>query len=85
MSAGVGAAAAGGGWRVSAVPAKPGTFYRPELDVLRFLAFVLVFLRHTGASIAGEMYEAGGLQAILADLSMPGSYGVDVFSCCPPT
>jgi peptidoglycan/LPS O-acetylase OafA/YrhL len=54
-------------------------FYRPELDVLRFLAFGMVFLRHTGASIAGDMQRTGGMQAFLAELSASGSYGVDLF------
>jgi peptidoglycan/LPS O-acetylase OafA/YrhL len=31
-----------------------GRFYRPELDVLRCLAFAMVFLRHTGAFITGR-------------------------------
>lgn len=82
MSAGLVSIIPGGGlagWLHRAAPITPSSFYRPELDVLRFLAFFLVFVRHTGASIAGAMYEAGGLQAVLADLSMPGSYGVDIF------
>lgn len=82
MSAGlisIGPAGGLAGWWQRSAPITPASFYRPELDVLRFLAFFLVFVRHTGASIAGEMYEAGGWQAVLADLSMPGSYGVDVF------
>lgn len=57
----------------------PNRFYRPELDALRFLAFALVFLRHTGASISGDMYAAGGIQAFIADVSTAGSYGVDLF------
>lgn len=56
-----------------------GGSYRPELDVLRLVAFALVFLFHTCASIHGEMSQAGPIQAFLANLSMAGSYGVDIF------
>jgi peptidoglycan/LPS O-acetylase OafA/YrhL len=31
----------------SAIPAPPSRFYRPELDVLRFVAFLMVYLTHT--------------------------------------
>jgi peptidoglycan/LPS O-acetylase OafA/YrhL len=57
----------------------PARFYRPELDALRFLAFGLVFLRHTGSSLEGEMRAAGEIQALMADASKAGAYGVDVF------
>lgn len=54
-------------------------FYRPELDALRFLAFFLVFLRHTGSSISDEMTSEGGVTALIANASTAGSYGVDLF------
>jgi peptidoglycan/LPS O-acetylase OafA/YrhL len=54
-------------------------FYHPELDVLRFVAFSFVFLFHTAASIRDEMYNKGGFEAILSNLAMTGSYGVDIF------
>jgi peptidoglycan/LPS O-acetylase OafA/YrhL len=54
-------------------------FYRPELDILRFVAFALVFLYHTASSIRGEMSSGGAIQRFLSDAAMAGSYGVDLF------
>jgi peptidoglycan/LPS O-acetylase OafA/YrhL len=54
-------------------------FYRPELDALRFLAFFLVYVSHTTASMVDQMATAGPAQAVIADISIGGSYGVDLF------
>jgi len=48
-------------------------FHRPELDILRFFAFALVFFCHTCSSIRGDV------PAAFASLSRMGSYGVDIF------
>lgn len=50
-------------------------FYHPELDILRFIAFLLVFTHHAlwhtgGTSFAGRL---------VPWIAMPGSFGVDVF------
>jgi peptidoglycan/LPS O-acetylase OafA/YrhL len=42
-------------------------FYRPELDVLRFYAFLLVFIFHAAASVGGP------------DVLKLGEHGVDLF------
>jgi peptidoglycan/LPS O-acetylase OafA/YrhL len=59
-----------------------GRFYCPELDVLRFGAFLMVFVTHTLYGRA-EMYAQYGVPAlaagILAGLVRAGAYGVDVF------
>ena len=61
--------------------ARPG-FYRPELDVLRFGAFLLVFLHH-GLPLTAAGYAAWGVPAILAAPfaagARAGALGVDLF------
>jgi peptidoglycan/LPS O-acetylase OafA/YrhL len=59
------------------------SFYRPELNALRFVAFAFVFFCHTRSSIRVDMSNAGPIQAFLANLSRVGAYGVDIFSFCP--
>lgn len=59
----------------------PDRFYRPELDVLRFGAFALVFGNHALPSKAG-MIAAGLPYAIwgpIIGLKEGGAYGVDLF------
>jgi peptidoglycan/LPS O-acetylase OafA/YrhL len=51
-----------------------GRFYRPELDVLRFFAFFLVFLSHT-------IPLKGDSPRWLVALRMAGAFGVPVFFC----
>jgi peptidoglycan/LPS O-acetylase OafA/YrhL len=57
-------------------------FYHPELDVLRFLAFLAVFIHH---ALPREIsfYVNGGLPPALAELLVTaknaGAYGVDLF------
>ena len=59
------------------------TFYRPELDVLRFFAFFLVFLTHAMPSTA-RLERIGGHNLLLRisdGLFRGGVYGVDLFFC----
>src|SRR5271157_1881088 len=55
-------------------------FYRPELDCLRFFAFLGVFVHH---SIPKEpsFFRAHGLPVILSNFSYAGAFGVDLFFC----
>jgi peptidoglycan/LPS O-acetylase OafA/YrhL len=55
-------------------------FYRPELDVLRFFAFLGVFVHHT---IPKEraFFVAHGLPLVLSNFSYAGAFGVDLFFC----
>src|SRR5712671_540459 len=57
-------------------------FYRPELDVLRFFAFLGVFVFHA-APRAMDFYIAAGYPQWLSRLLIPmfgaGAYGVDLF------
>ena len=58
------------------------SFYRPELDVLRFGAFLLVFVHH-GFPLTAAEYAAWGVPTILAALiaagARAGALGVDLF------
>ncbi len=57
-------------------------FYRPELDSLRFFAFLAVFLCHTLPGSEVFYIERGiprALGVVLAAISRAGSYGVDLF------
>ena len=60
----------------------PGRFYRPELDGLRFLAFLGVLLNHTMPTDTVS-YEASGTPHVVARLlslfTTSGAYGVDLF------
>ena len=63
----------------SAQGAAPVSFYRPELDVLRFWAFLLVFLHHALPHSATD-YTIPKLPAsMLAGFARAGALGVDVF------
>jgi peptidoglycan/LPS O-acetylase OafA/YrhL len=55
-------------------------FYRPELDCLRFLAFMAVFVFHTFPFDRG-WYSARHIpySGLLASVSVAGSFGVDLF------
>jgi peptidoglycan/LPS O-acetylase OafA/YrhL len=61
------------------ISAPKRAFYRPELDVLRFGAFLLVFLCHINP-IGSPASHGQILHAILKALE-GGVYGVDVFFC----
>ncbi len=57
-------------------------FYHPELDVLRFFAFFLIFLHHSmphEPSFYTHMGVGSTLASILAALGATGAYGVSVF------
>ncbi len=57
-----------------------GAFHRPELDVLRFAAFALVFCSHDLPSMAGVSAAGFGWAAWLAHgVRESGAYGVDLF------
>jgi peptidoglycan/LPS O-acetylase OafA/YrhL len=58
------------------------SFYRPELDVLRFGAFLLVFIHH-GFPLTAAEYMGWGVPAVFAGLlaagARAGALGVDLF------
>src|SRR6266542_787423 len=60
----------------------PQRFYRPELDGLRFFAFLAVFVHHW-LWYGPEWYEGIGLPRavgeLLAATAKSGAYGVDLF------
>jgi peptidoglycan/LPS O-acetylase OafA/YrhL len=55
-------------------------FYRPELDCLRFFAFLGVFVHHT---IPKEpaFFRTHGLPVFLSNFGYAGAFGVDLFFC----
>jgi peptidoglycan/LPS O-acetylase OafA/YrhL len=55
-----------------ATPAGGGTFYRPGLDILRALAFLLVFVAHGLASHTDQRTEMGAI-------ARAGEFGVCIF------
>ncbi len=66
----------------AAVPmqAKKNSFYRPELDCLRFFAFFVVFLHHSIPKTP-DFFLAHHLPAWLSNIGQAGAYGVDLFFC----
>jgi peptidoglycan/LPS O-acetylase OafA/YrhL len=66
----------------AAAPARAERFYRPELDTLRFFAFLGVFIFHA-APRTMDSYNAAGyphwLSSLLISLFGAGAYGVDLF------
>jgi len=59
-------------------------FYRPELDVLRFGAFLLVFLYHVvpaASPNAQGLISGSVILRLLAGICPGGAYGVDLFFC----
>jgi peptidoglycan/LPS O-acetylase OafA/YrhL len=66
----------------AAVQTQAQRFYRPELDALRFFAFLGVFIFHA-APRSMDFYVAAGLPAWLSRLLISifgaGAYGVDLF------
>lgn len=63
-------------------PARAERFYRPELDALRFFAFLGVFIFHA-APRTMDFYIAAGyphwLSSLLISIFGAGAYGVDLF------
>src|SRR5215467_3640185 len=66
----------------AAAPARAERFYRPELDALRFFAFLGVFIFHA-APRTMDFYNAAGyphwLSSLLISVFGAGAYGVDLF------
>lgn len=57
-----------------------GRFYRPELDGLRFFAFLMVFLAHAAPDPTAWVRKMEDPWAtVLRDISATGVYGVDLF------
>jgi peptidoglycan/LPS O-acetylase OafA/YrhL len=65
----------------AAPPYKPSSqsFYRPELDALRFAAFLGVFLYHAMPHDASAYEPAGLFAPWIAAVFRSGSFGVDLF------
>ena len=67
---------------VATPPARAERFYRPELDALRFFAFLGVFIFHA-APRSMEFYSVAGyphwLSSLLISIFGAGAYGVDLF------
>ena len=79
-----GAAAASGRndtFAAAAGASKAARFYRPELDGLRFLAFLAVYLQHTvGFGIGGNhQHLPNWLGDLLGAIGLAGTFGVDLF------
>ncbi len=55
------------------------SFYRPELDVLRFGAFLLVFLHHALPHAAADYSIPRQAASALAGVARAGALGVDLF------
>jgi peptidoglycan/LPS O-acetylase OafA/YrhL len=55
-------------------------FYRPELDCLRFFAFLAVFVHHTMPGPI-EFYTTHHLPTGFSNLAYAGAFGVDLFFC----
>jgi peptidoglycan/LPS O-acetylase OafA/YrhL len=69
----------------SGLPAQrkdPLRYYRPELDVLRFFAFFLVFLSHVvpgEAAFYARAHIPPAVGHLLVDMAAGGAFGVDLF------
>jgi len=65
----------------AASPSKPSSrsFYRPELDALRFAAFLGVFLYHAMPHDASAYEPTGSFAPWIAAIFRSGSFGVDLF------
>lgn len=57
----------------------PGKFHRPELDVLRFVAFLLVFLHHALPHSSAAYSLPLPAARLLAAAARAGALGVDLF------
>jgi hypothetical protein len=61
---------------VATPKAKKSFFYRPELDCLRFFAFMAVFVHHT-IPRSLKFYSDHHLPASLSNIANAGAFGVD--------
>lgn len=66
---------------MSASSSIAGRYYRPELDALRFLAFVLVFLMHSAPAPDDPRiaHVTGLFRLVLITPGLCGAYGVSLF------
>jgi len=67
---------------VIARPVKKSAFYRPELDVVRFFAFLAVFVYHTAyypVDYFVTRHVPLWLAQIVVSVARAGAYGVDLF------
>lgn len=62
------------------LPRGSKSFYRPELDCLRFFAFLAVFVHHTMPREI-DFYKAHHLPTALSNVAYAGAFGVDLFFC----
>lgn len=65
---------------IGAIHPPTPSFYRPELDCLRFFAFLAVFVHHTLPKDYG-FYVSHHLPKFLANIPYAGAFGVDLFFC----
>jgi len=59
-------------------------FYRPELDVLRFIAFFLVLILHTSPPLLDSYkawYASPSVRLVLYRLFSAGGFGLSIFFC----
>ena len=62
--------------------AKPDPYYRPELDLLRFAAFLMVFLSHVvpgDESFFAQAFVPSSVAAVIISTAAGGAFGVDLF------
>ena len=60
----------------------PPRYYRPELDVLRFFAFFMVFLSHVvpgDEAFFGQLHVPPAVAHLLIGMAAGGAFGVDLF------
>jgi peptidoglycan/LPS O-acetylase OafA/YrhL len=63
-------------------PDTAGGYYRPELDVLRFFAFVMVFLSHVvpgDEAFFGQLHVPRAAADLIIGMAAGGAFGVDLF------
>jgi peptidoglycan/LPS O-acetylase OafA/YrhL len=67
---------------VSTASASDRQYYRPELDLLRFAAFLMVFLSHVvpgEESFFAQAFVPRGVAAVIISMAAGGAFGVDLF------
>jgi peptidoglycan/LPS O-acetylase OafA/YrhL len=61
---------------------RPTGYYRPELDILRFFAFFMVFLSHVvpgDEAFFAQLYIPPAVAHLLIGMAAGGAFGVDLF------